>query len=273
MGGATAAGRSLFRDPSALTDGYTPETPIGRDESIATLRAAVRPVAHRQPPDDVLLVGPTGTGKTTVVSHVLDALADETRVTTAMVNCWQYQTRPALLTELLIQFGYPAPRKGTPVDARLGTFRELLAKSHGLVVALDEFDQCTHQTEVVYDLQDAAAETDNELGLILVSNQPLAALDLDARSHSRLDCRTVTLEPYTAEELAAILHQRIEAAFQREAVAPDTVDRIANTVADAGGDCRQACGLLLRAGRFADRDQAAEVTVSHVEAARTAGDM
>lgn len=262
--GATTAGQSLFRDASVLTDGYTPETLIRRDESMAQLRAAVQPVAHRNPPDNVLVVGATGTGKTTVVSHVLNAVEQETRVRTALLNCWQYNTRPAILAELLIQLGYP---EGDPVDERLITFQELLAKSNGFIVALDEFDQCTHQTEIIYDLQAAATQTDQELGLILVGNQPLASLDLDPRSHSRLDCRVISLKPYTADELAAILHNRIETAFHRGVITPDAVDRIANTIADAGGDCRQALGLLLRAGRIAEDEQAAEVTVDHVEQA------
>lgn len=259
--------RSIFRDKTVLTDTCTPEIPVARDRVKATLHKTLQPIVHRKPADNVVLVGAPGTGKTTVVAHVLDKIESNSRVSTAMINCWQYQTRPALLAELLIQLGYPAPRKGTPVDARLTTFQELLAKSDGLIVALDEFDQFTHQTEIIYDLQDAVAQTDQELGLILVGNQPPASLDLDPRSHSRLDCRIVSFEPYTADELAVILHHRIEAAFRRGVITPAAVDRIANTVADAGGDCRQALSLLLRAGRIAEREQAPEVTVDHVEQA------
>jgi len=266
---ATGTQRSVFRDETVLTDGYTPATPVGRDDLIETVTNAVQPVAHRKPPDNVVLVGPPGTGKTTVVRHVLAELADDTRITTATVNCWQYHTRPALLAELLIQLGYPAPRKGRPVDERLGTFQELLAKSDGLVVALDEFDRCTHQAEVVYDLADAVAETDQELGLILVSNQPLAAHALDGRSRSRFVHRTVTVPPYTAEDLAAILEYHTERAFHRDAVTSAAIDRIAEVVADDGGDCRQACSFLLRAGRRADQERTSPVTVAHVEQART----
>jgi cell division control protein 6 len=265
MGSATGSSQSLFRDETALTDSYTPDAPIGRDDLVDTVYSAVHPITHRKPPDNVALVGPPGTGKTTVVAHILDELEQDTRVTTATVNCWQYQTRPALLTELLIQLGYPAPRKGTPVDARLATLQELLDKSDGLVVALDEFDQCTHQAEIVYDLQAAAAQTENELGLILIANQPLTALTLDERSRSRFDHRTVPVRPYTAADLATILHDRVMNAFQRSTVTDAAIDRIAKVVADAGGDCRQAFTLLLRACRRAEQDQATEVTVDHVE--------
>jgi len=142
---------------------------------------------------------------------------------------------------------------------------ELFDKSDGTVVALDEFDQFTDPTGIVYDLQETVAQTANELGLILVSNQPLSSLALDARSRSRFGCQTVPVQAYTADDLAAIIHGRVEDAFKHNVVSPDAINQIADIVADAGGDCRQAVTLLLRAGRLAEQEQADEVTVEHVE--------
>lgn len=265
MTGVTDHKGHLFRDETVLTDGYTPDEPVGRDTLIERVLDAVDPVVHRNPATNIVLTGPTGSGKTTVVTHVFYRLSRETRVSTAAINCWQYRTRPGLLTELLIQLGYPEPRKGRPVDERLGTLQELLDKSDGAVVALDEFDQFTAPTEIVYDLQETAAQTENELGLILVSNQSLTSLVLDARSRSRLGYQPIPARPYTADDLAAILHDRVKNAFQSGVVSPRVIDRIATLVADDGGDCRQAFSLLLRAGRRAEQEQASEVNVEHVE--------
>lgn len=265
MDGITDHQRSLFRDATVLTDGYSPDEPIGREALVERVHEAVRPVAHRKPPTNLALFGPPGSGKTTVVRHVLDQLERDTRVATATINCWQYRTRPAFLTELLIQLGYPEPRKGRPVDERLGTFQERLAKSDGIVVALDEVDQLTHQREIVYDLHETGARADAALGLILVSTQPLTALELEARSRSRFDYRSLPVQPYSADDLADILHQRVENAFEQDVVAPDAVERIATTVADHDGDCRRAFALLRRAGRLAEREDASEVTGAHVE--------
>jgi len=272
MGRATTR-QTVFRDETALTESYVPEAPVGRESLITQLHAALEPITHRNPPVNVALVGPPGTGKTTTVTTALDQLEEDSRVTTAVINCWQYNTRPALLTELLIQLGYPAPRKGRPVDERLSTLREWLAKSDGAVIALDEFDRLTDQTDVIYDLREIAAQTENHLGLVLVSNHPPKTFQFEARSQSRFNYRTLTAEPYTADDLATILHHRVEQAFRPGTISSEAIMQIATAVADSGGDCRLAFTVLLQAGRQADQDHASEVTTAHIQAGLAAHDV
>jgi cell division control protein 6 len=88
------------------------------------------------------------------------------------INTWQYNIRSSLLTELLIQLGCSAPRKGKPVDELLSKLREWLDKNRGVAVATDEFDQLEEDAEVVYDLQLLNQEADHHIGTILVSNKP-----------------------------------------------------------------------------------------------------
>jgi cell division control protein 6 len=261
----SASESQLFRSETALTTGHTPDQPAGRETKAARIADAVRPLTRRQPPENLLIYGPAGVGKTTFVNHVLDNLATETRVTTAAINCWRYNTRSALLTELLIQLGYPAPRKGRPVDTLLATLQEWLDKHQGAAVVLDEFDRLDHQTEIAYDLQQTADEADNDLGLLLISNQPPTSLQLAPRSQSRLTYQTLAFPPYTAEELVAILDQRAEQAFRRDTVADEALKLIAATVAEQDGDCRHALDLLRRAGRQAEHEEAEELTAAHVK--------
>lgn len=234
--------------------------PVGREPEIHAIRDAVRPLTKRHTPETLLIHGPPGSGKTACVDHVFAALDRETRVKPIRINCWQYSTRPALLTELLIQLGYPAPRKGKPVDALLSTLREWLTKNRSVALALDEFDQLVDKTEVVYDLHMLSQQAPNKLGVVLLSNLPPDELLLDERSWSRLHCRELAFEPYTAAELRAILAARVEHAFKPGTVADEVLESIAEDVAETGGDCRQALDRLLQAGRRAARQGAREVT-------------
>jgi cell division control protein 6 len=253
-------GKGVLRSETYLTSSYYPEQPVGRDNKIQRIADAVRPITKRRQPENLLVHGPAGVGKTTCIKHVFDRLESETSARSVYINCWQYNTRSSLLTQLLIELGYPAPRKGKPVDELLSKIREWLDKKRDVAVALDEFDQLDERTEVIYDLQMLNEEADNQIGIVMVSNQHPSKLQLDPRSRSRLNCQTLQFKPYTTDQLKQILEKRVEQAFRPGTVPEEVIDAIAEQVADQSGDCRKALEILLRAGRKADRDGSSKVT-------------
>jgi cell division control protein 6 len=254
-------GKGVLRSENYLTTEFEPESPVGRDTEVQRIVDAVKPLARRRQPDNLLVYGPAGVGKTTCVKNVFNHLESETGVKSVYVNCWQYNTRPSLLAELLIQLGYPAPRKGKPVDELLSKLREWLDKNRGVAVALDEFDQLSDRTEVIYDLQMLNEEAENQLGIVMVSNKHPRQVSLDPRSQSRLNCQTLEFNSYKAPQLEKILSDRVEKAFRPGTVPSQVIETIAEHVAEKSGDCREALQLLLRAGREADREGRNEVSI------------
>jgi len=252
----------VLRSETYLTPDHVPDEPVGREAEIQRIADAVRPVTKKKRPENLLVYGPAGVGKTTCVKHVFNQMEKQTTAKTIYINAWQYNTRPSLLTELLIQIGYPAPRKGKPVDELLSKIREWLDKNRGVVVAIDEFDQLDDKTEIIYDLQMVNEEVDSPLGIIMVSNQPPERVQLDPRSQSRLNCQTLQFNTYNAPQLQEILEERVEQAFKPGTVPDKVIEEIAEQVAENSGDCRKALETLLRAGRKADRNGESEVSVS-----------
>jgi len=243
----------VLRSEAYLTPDHIPDEPVGRNREIERIADAVRPLTKRKKPENLLVYGPAGVGKTTTVKHVFNQMEEQTTAKAVYINAWQYNTRPSLLTELLIQLGYPAPRKGKPVDELLSKIREWLDKNRGVALAIDEFDQLDEKTEVIYDLQMVNEQADSSLGVVMVSNQPPERVQLDPRSQSRLNCQTLQFNSYNAPQLQEILEKRVEQAFKPGTVPDEVIEEIAETVAENSGDCRKALETLLRAGRKADR--------------------
>ena len=245
--------------------------PIGREEELNEIADRLRPVAQGHEPDDLLVYGPAGSGKTTCVNHVFDRLHNQTRVKTVRLNCWNYTTRSAILAQLLIELGYVVPRRGKPVDELTAKLREWVDKNHDIVVALDEFDQLDEQNEIIYDLHNIGVQADGHLGMVIVANKPPSQLDLEQRSQSRLGYQTVQFMPYDKDDLIDILAERAEDAFKPGCLGDDVVDHVAETVSTeikrGCGDCRHALEILHRAGREADKEHADKVTIAHVERA------
>lgn len=249
----------ILRSETYLLPEHVPEKPVGRESEIRRIADAIRPLTRRRTPENLLVYGPAGVGKTTSVKHTFHRLDEETRVKTVYINCWQYNTRPSLLTELLIQLGYPVPRKGKPVDELLSKIGEWLDKNRGFAVALDEFDQLDEKTEVIYDLQMLNSDSENKLGTVMVSNQHPRTLNLDPRSRSRLNCQTLEYQTYSAPQLEKILEKRVEQAFKPGTVSDEVIEEIAERVAENSGDCREALQKLVRAGRIADKEDRTQV--------------
>jgi len=262
--------KSVFdREDALSTTKHT--DPIGRENKLERIADAVRPLTTNQEPEDLLIYGPAGSGKTTCVKHVLDKLEQETSITPVIINCWNYNTRSAILTQLLIELGYPAPRKGKPVDALLGRLREWLDKHGNVVVALDEFDQLDDQNEIVYDLHSLSVETDAHMGQLLIANKPPSQIKLEPRSNSRLGYHTIQFLPYEEDDLEHILRELAEQAFRPNAITDTAIEAVATAVEEdkktSTGDCRHALEILHRAGREADKEHADKVTAAHVERA------
>ncbi|WP_436935718.1 Cdc6/Cdc18 family protein [Halovenus marina] len=258
------ASKGVLRSETYLNTGYQPEKPIGRDNKIERIANAVRPLTQRKQPENLLVHGPAGVGKTTCVKHVFNQLENETSARSIYINCWKYNTRSSLLTQLLIELGYPAPRKGKPVDELLSKIREWLDKKRNVALALDEFDQLDQRTEIIYDLQTLNEEAENQVGIIMVSNHHPSKLKLDPRSRSRLNCQTLQFQPYNQDQLKNILKKRVEQAFRPGTAPEKVIKEIAETVAENSGDCRQAIETLLRAGRRADQENTGKVKLEHL---------
>ena len=281
-------GQDIFKDRTALRATYVPESLPYRDDQMNKIGSILGPALRGAPPSNILCYGKTGTGKTVVARYVLDMLvkkAKESRLTpplTALVNCRIVGTNYRVLRTLCdainatMPDGSDVPFTGLPTDEIRSIFkRQLDSDQNIMVVVLDEVDYLVKRdvsqgNDILYGLTRMNGELDrSRISIIGISNDLTFKEMLDPRVLSTLGEEEVIFAPYNAVELRGILQQRVEIAFNKEAIADEGVINLVGALAaQEHGDARRALDLLRTAGELAERRGDAKVSTEHVRDAQ-----
>lgn len=259
----------LFKDERALYAEFLPEKLPCREREIQEIVFSLQPVAHAKKPRNMFLYGSPGTGKTAVVKFVLNQLQEFTdRAKGILVNCFEFNSRHAVLSEIALKLGSAVPRRGVSVDETFASIiEELLAKKLFPIIVLDEADQLLAQKEgstLLYELLRLPSEKNILIGIIIVSNNPELVTGLDERVRSSLNAQQLPFEKYLPAQLKQILAERCELAFFPNAVEKDAIALAAAHAAKLGGDARIAIDSLLQAGRLAEKQNSPKLKAEHL---------
>jgi len=281
-------GQDIFKDRTALRATYVPESLPYRDDQMNKIGSILGPALRGAPPSNILCYGKTGTGKTVVARYVLDLLvrkAKESRLTpplTALINCRIVGTNYRVLRQLCdainatMPDGSDVPFTGLPTDEIRSIFKKQLDSDQSImVVVLDEVDYLVKRdvsqgNDILYGLTRMNSELErSRISIIGISNDLTFKEMLDPRVLSTLGEEEVIFAPYNAVELRGILQQRVEIAFNKDAVADEGVINLVGALAaQEHGDARRALDLLRTAGELAERRGDAKVSQEHVRDAQ-----
>ena len=266
----------LTSAPFRLDSTWIPPSLPHREKQTRELLQVLLPTYKRRPPSHVLIYGRSGTGKTAVVTRVLEGLKAkapaDTKLTTLTVNCRDHKTSYAAVRALLNQYQDP---DGKPAGTKLGTstlldrLRTLHDKrSDTLLIFLDEIDQLIDHGggDVLYSLLQMK-RSGSAVGIIGVSNDTRFTDELDARVLNRLNERTMVFDPYTQLELRDILLDRVKPILAPGALDEEVVSYCAALAAQTQGNARLAIDLLRTAIDVAEQEGARKISETHVKRA------
>lgn len=258
-----------------MTPHYTPKELPFRENQIGKMASVLGVALRGQKPDNLFLYGKTGTGKTATTRHVLEQLDEAAKKSDAMVkviymNCRTYNSRYKAMYKAVKEFypdkdfmGYSA----SFIYEKMGEFIE--SNGAQTIVALDEIDKVKDVDELVYTMTRINDELNSgSLSIIGISNQITFKDRLDPRTKSSLCEHEIVFPPYNAEELQAILKQRIALAFKEGVVEDSAVNLAAAIAAQESGDARTAVMLMLRAGEIAESEGKQTVNDDDVKKAK-----
>ncbi len=260
----------IFKDERSLYPEFVPDKLFHRDREIEAIALALNPLLKGKKPHNVFLTGSTGVGKTTVSKYVLAELTEfSDRVKSLYINCFEFNSRHAVLSSITNFLGRASPRRGIATDEIYGSLLEAARKAtFSPVIILDEVDQLFLNSDgqkLLYDLLRIVEFENKVFGIVLISNNEGLMMSLDERIKSSLAEEKIMFEPYSPSELKDILSERAELAFLPSVLDAEVIPFVAARCAKLGGDCRVGIEALLKGGRVAEKANAKSVQLSHVK--------
>jgi orc1/cdc6 family replication initiation protein len=251
----------MIHDARVLKEDWIPRELHHREGQIQHFSSELKPITHGLGGENILVTGPSGTGKTTISKFVVKQLTKQSfGIRWGYVNCISTSAKSAICHSLVRDAGRGNDLRpeGTPVSMYFDRLREM---DDQFVAILDEVDVLDDDTTI-----HALHEIPNVTLILVCVSEDTLFTDLDSRVVSRLrGAAKVNLTKYNHSELCDILEGRIAAGLQRNSVENDVVDYIADI---AAGDARHAIALLRRAVRHIAKRGEDRVAVENVVTVR-----
>ncbi|CAL8274237.1 unnamed protein product [Gadus morhua 'NCC'] len=264
------AERSRYQMVKQSLHTAVPERLVSRDAERAAIRSFLEERALGSTPASLYISGAPGTGKTACFHRVLADMKEAlNEVQTVVLNCMTLRSSHSIFPLL-------AQRLGGGAGGHSSSALQKLLTSNGptVLLVLDEMDQLDSKSqEVLYTIFEWPYLAGSRLCLVGIAN----ALDLTDRILPRLQalprCRPLLLHfpPYSRQELAAIVQDRLTQASGDGVLDASAVQFCARKVSAVSGDARKALDICRRAVEIVeadDRKKAADHTedakASHV---------
>lgn len=270
--------RSIFAAKKALSEDYQPDRILERDDEIEEYRHALEDVLFGRTPQNIMLYGRAGLGKTAVTTYMMDALREEVatrpdadELFVHEVNCngqTVYSVVRTLVNELLPETASNFPKRGlSTADAFEELYTQLDRRGGTHLVVFDEIDHLDDVDTLLYELPRARSIghiTDSKVGVIGISNNYTFRQDLSPKVKDTLMEAEISFSPYDAGELRAILADRADRAFVDGVCDESAVARAAAIAAKDRGNARQAIDLLRVGGEVAKKHGDSRVDDDHI---------
>jgi cell division control protein 6 len=275
-------------DPDAVID---EDRIVGRDQQLDDIITYLRPALQGNCPPNMLLYGPSGTGKSLIMNAVCQqvlelANSQDDRLGVIKINCQTIKSHDRAVYRLVENAAAAAdvavgvPESGVSTDQKLNRFYEILSENFdSVIVILDEVDLLVGRqqdlldepaySKVLYQMSRASqlGRINGYLSVAALTNDPRFMEDLDGRAESSFNPQDVLFPDYDANQLQSILGRRRDA--YRDGVLDDGIIPLsAAFAAQDHGDARKVIDLFRKAGEIADRRGDNSVSEDHVRDAQ-----
>ena len=201
---------TIFANKEVLSESYQPETILKRDEEIEEYRYALQDVLFGRNPENIMLYGKAGLGKTAVTTYMMEALSKEVETREEAdplhihdINCngkTLFMVVRSLVNILLPGEASPFPKHGLGTgDAFDELYKQLDRVGDTHLIVFDEIDHLDKVNTLLYELPRARSNghiTTARIGIIGISNNYTFRKSLSSKVKDTLMETEISFSPY-----------------------------------------------------------------------------
>jgi cell division control protein 6 len=232
-----------------------------REKQLSRIISHLTPLLDGVHPPSALVYGPTGSGKTVTLIHVLSTFQQVAKrysieFNYVYIDLTSPKTYFGALNEVAIALDNTQRRyrKGIPIEYMQDNIIDAIDYRGFLCFLIDEIDNIKPNPDVflTFLAKTLPRKLSCRLILILLTNNTQWEKNLDPRILSFLKKSDIIFEPYDATDLMAILKLRVKKALDRKRIHHAALNKVAAYASRETGDARKAVELLSKAVRIAE---------------------
>ena len=262
--------QTLFRDREIFELGYVPEEFLYREMQMKSIGYAIAPGIEGKKPQNIICIGPPGTGKTTSFKKIIEQAeqVSPSSLIFAYVNCRYTQTHYSVLAEIYKKMtGIELPASGIGLKKLYEKVAETLAaKNKSMFVILDDADFLIMR-RIFHDLVNNILRLDEEhpLSISLGTVHSVSCPSLEDIKSVFIP-KIVKFPVYTWDETFDILNRRVKTGLYPNVVERGVIEKITSCTVPKG-DIRFGIDLMKRSVINAEIRASKAVEFADVDAA------
>lgn len=246
----------IIHNHAIFSESYLPPFITAKESQMKELSFCLSTAATSIQPINVWIYGLPGTGKTSICKFLLNKLESKTNVRGIYINCWENPTFYTVLDKITKELRILGAEK-LSTSFKLERLRTHI-RDKPFILFLDEIDQPSNKerNSILYNFCSIP-----RVGIVAICNNKYVLNSLDERIRSRLNAQWIEFEPYSNDEIAAILSHRAELGLACGSYDSSVLRQIAEL---SGQDVRVAIQTLKSAACLAEKETKGRICTPHI---------
>lgn len=260
---------TIFRDKEVFTIEFIPENYKFRDHQLKKMAIHSRHLKQNNRPQNMTLIGPCASGKTTAVKKFFEVLEEHyTNAYCVHVNCQTHPTEYKVFIKIHERlFGQTVSVGGLSTFSIYDKVMNHLRKEDKvLIVALDDFDFLKTSKELnrtLYTLLRAHETYDSVKIAVFTISSHMRKFVIDPNVSTVFNPIPVEFPAYSLDEMNNILSERCRIGFYKDVISDEIIQEVAQKSYEVG-DIRYGLKLLIEIGEKAEQQGSKIVTNEYI---------